>query len=355
MDQKKSASKTGSLHGGDIYRNKVDLDFSVSLNPCEVPASFYDAVRGSLSRIDQYPDPSYERLRKSIALMDGADPEDIVCGNGASELIMALVHTFMPEKALIAAPCYAGYRVALEAVYCEITEYHLDEASEFELKHDFVDCLTDDLDMVFVTNPNNPNGRLIDEDIIKEMINVCGWNGIIPVIDECFLPLTGRGTGFPDADGNCIRLRAFTKTFAMPGLRLGYTLCKDHGFNSAIRKHLPEWNISVAAEEAGIAAAKIAAGTDYIRRSAEMTETQRGLLKEALENLGIRVFASDANYLLLKTGPGVHEKLLERGILVRDCSNFSGLDGSFIRVAVRSSEDNERLIHELEEIMRQRT
>ena len=339
------------LHGGDVYRNRVELDFSVNLNQCEMPESFYTALENSLQWIDRYPDPQHECLRKKIADMDGVTPAEIVCGNGASELLMAIVHAFRPQKALVTAPCYLGYKAALEAVDADIIEYPLDEASGFELKKDFTDYIGDDIDIVFLTDPNNPNGRLIDPDIKAAIITECKSKGIILVIDECFLPLTKRGTKVPAYGDGSIRLRAFTKLFAIPGIRLGYTVCRDGQINDAIRRQLPEWNISVIAGEAGAEAADIALNTDFITCSAEITDIRRRMFAAMLEEEGFKVYPSDANYLLIRTEAGMYEKLLEKGILVRDCSNFSGLDAGFIRVSVRLPDENEMLIQELKEAL----
>ncbi len=332
-------------HGGDIYRNKVSLDFSVNLNPMGIPGPVMDECVRSLSDLTHYPDHKQQGLREAIASMEMVEADDIVCGNGASELIMATVHAIRPERALITAPCYAGYRYALEAAGTEIREHMLQESETFVLNDAILGDITDDLDLIFLGDPNNPSGRLIDEDLLNRIKELCREKGICLVMDECFLPLTASGTKVPDIGDETIYLRAFTKTLAFPGLRLGYIVCRENAVTDKIRRQLPEWNISVIAQRAGIAAAKIASDqSDYMTESLKLIEKERSYLTEELTRMGIKVYPSDTSYLLIKGREGLYERLLAKGILIRRCENFSGLDGSFFRLALRTHEDNEKLI-----------
>lgn len=354
MDHDSSVnSKTKILHGGDVYRNAVRLDFSVNLNPAEIPHAVKEECAGALGDLRQYPDPLQQGLRTAIAEMDGVSAEDVICGNGASELIMAAAHALMPKKALITAPCYAGYRVALEANGTEIREHALAEENGFALTEDILGALTEDLDLVILGDPNNPSGRLIDPSLLGRIRNACAAKGITLMTDECFLPLTGRGTEAPAEDDLSIHLRAFTKTFAVPALRLGYLVCRDRDLLGRIGKHLPEWNVSLIAERAGIAAAGAGGcSSGFIRASVRTIERERRFLSEELRSLGIRVFPSDTAYLLLRTDPRLKDRLLENGILVRDCSGFSGLGDGYIRIAVRNREDNMQLLAAVKEALR---
>jgi histidinol-phosphate/aromatic aminotransferase/cobyric acid decarboxylase-like protein len=170
-------------------------------------------------------------------------------------------------------------------------------------------------------------------------------------MDECFLPLTARGTRTPEAGDETIYLRAFTKTLAIPGLRLGYVVCGETAIADKIRRQLPEWNISVMAQRAGVAAAEFApAGSDYMTKSLRLIEEERSYLTNELTWMSIKVYPSDTSYLLIKSREGLYEKLLEKGILIRRCENFSGLDGSYFRLAIRTHEDNEKLIKAIGEV-----
>ena len=133
-----------SGHGGDVYRNEVRIDFSVNLNPLGVPDEIIEAAKKGLSEVTRYPDPYHTELRQSIAGFEHTDPDSIVCGSGASELIMASVHAFRPEKALITAPCYSGYETALKASDADIHYYRLDENKGFRLDEGNVERITED-------------------------------------------------------------------------------------------------------------------------------------------------------------------------------------------------------------------
>ena len=351
MDLSNDKNKTTVLHGGDVYRNEVRLDFSVNLNPLPMPAEVTEAMRAGMEEIHQYPDPSQQKLRGSIASLEQTEPDSIVCGNGASELLMAAVHAVMPKRAVITAPCYAGYAVALKAADAEITEYFLDENSDFALDEGILGCITDDTDMVFIADPNNPNGKLIEPALKTAIAQRCEECGAVLVIDECFYPLTGAGISRREISDNALHLRAFTKTFAIPGIRLGYMISRDREMLAAIRKHLPEWNVSRIAERTGEAAAAVMEKTGYLEKSVRMIDRERVYLAGQLEKLGIRVYGSDTNYMLLKSVPNLYERLLERGILVRRCANFSGLDETYFRIAVRRHEDNEELIKIIGEVL----
>ncbi len=339
------------VHGGDIYRNDVRLDFSVNLNPEPAPEEIMTAALRGLELMHNYPDPLQEALRAAIGEMTGADPQDIVCGCGASELMMATVHAVKPRKALITSPCYAGYGYALRAANADVAEYMLREEADFALDAGFADCITEDTDIVFIANPNNPNGRLIDPEVLDIIKRKCAETGTVLVIDECFLQLTERYAEQPDTSDGAVHLSAFTKTFAIPGIRMGYMVCGDRELTAEVRKHLPEWNISAIAERIGIAAARVISGTGYLEKSNAAIARERSYLAKGLSSLGIRVYPSDTNYLLLRTESRLYEKLLEKGILVRRCANYRGLGESYIRIAVRRHEDNEQLLAALAEIL----
>lgn len=340
-----------STHGGDVYRNSVDIDFSVSLNPVALPEEVTDAAALGLREMHQYPDPLQQSLREAIAGCEGINPWNVICGSGASELIMAICHAFAPGRAVITAPCYSGYRRALAACGAAVQEHALDPSGGFRLDRGILDIITEDTDIVFIADPNNPDGKLIDAGLKKQIERHCEECGALLVIDECFLPLTERGLGRTDIEGRTLHLRAFTKTFAVPGIRLGYLISRDAGVLDRIAAHLPEWNVSRIAERIGEAAAAVLKGTDYLERSVRMIAEEREYLTSALRATGIEVFESDANYLLLRSRPDLYDRLLEQGILIRRCSDFSGLDDTFFRIAVRRHEDNERLADAVREIL----
>lgn len=338
-------------HGGDIYRNEVKIDFSVNLNPLGVPSEIRHAVKEGSEQINKYPDPFCIDLRQAIAECENTGINNVICGNGASELITAAVHTVRPEKALVVSPCYSGYRTALKAVGARTEEYILSESNDFRLGEDFPGCVTEDIDMVFLTDPNNPNGSLIDGEILDAIIDKCAECNCVLLLDECFKPLTCADRKNRSGKGTVLHLRAFTKTFAIPGIRLGYMISGDTDILEEIRIHLPEWNISQIADKAGKAACDMLMHTDFLAESADLISMERSYLKKELTDLGLKVYPSDVNYLLIRYKSGLYEKLLKYGILIRRCENFRGLDDTYFRIAVRKHEENEVLVDTLRNII----
>ena len=339
-------------HGGDIYRNRVRLDFSVSLNPMPLPQSVMDAALIGLSEMHQYPDPVQQKLRESIASVENAAVRNVICSSGASELLMSVCHAFRPRRALVTAPCYSGYERAHSAVGAEIIRYPLDENNGFRLDDGLLYTLPgEDIDMVILADPNNPDGKLMDAKLKRRLADVCDGMGITLVIDECFLPLTVRGLESDPIRGSALHLRAFTKSFAMPGIRIGYVLSADTKKLSEISRHLPEWNVSRIAERAGEAAAEVMRNTSYMKNSVTYINAERRRLMQGLGMMGIKFYDSDANFILFRSKPGLYQKLLSRGIMIRRCSDYNGLDDSYYRIAVRNREDNDVLLRTLKEIL----
>lgn len=328
-------------HGGDIYRNSVRLDFSVNTNLLGISESVKKAVINSADGFGVYPDADCMHLRREIAVHEGVSGENVVCSNGAAEMIFAVVRAAQPSRALLIAPTFSEYERALQSVGCKVKYHTLDEENNFCLEEDFPGKLHD-IDMTFICNPNNPVGNIVRRDIMEQIIEKCNEENIICVADECFMDLA---QGY-SVKGKVPVIKAFTKTYAMAGLRLGYMIC-DAGFAKTVNRQLPMWNVSSAAQTAGIAALH---DEGYVEKSIVLIKSERDFLQSELSRLGFKTFPSDANFILFKGRSGIGEKLLKRGILIRDCSNFGGLSDGFYRIAVREHEKNAELIKELGDI-----
>ncbi len=338
------------MHGGDIYRNKVEYDFSVNTNPLGMPEAVKKELCDAVYDAEKYPDPVHEELINKTSRVIKVPGERIVYGNGASDLIMALIHAFDPKKIMITAPSFTGYKNAIQNALpdCNMVYYRLFEKDDFKINEDIAEAIkSEGPEMLFLTNPNNPNGRLIDKKVLGAVLDVCESLGIAVVIDECFMPLTGmeqeRSLIYTiDKYKFLIVLRAFTKTFAMAGVRLGYAVFGSTKMADKVRKHLSEWNLSVFAQRAGIKALE---STGYIDRSVNYIQREREFLIENLEQSGIKTYTSNANYILFKCSIlDLKERLLERGMLIRDCLDYEGLGEGFFRIAVRMHEENIMLI-----------
>lgn len=340
------------IHGGDIYRNRVQLDFSVNINPFGMPETVKEALENAVGDAVRYPDICAEQLTAAISAWTNMPKEQLVCGNGASELFMAAVHALHPKKILIPVPSFYGYEKAAKAAGCELSFYELSKENGYALEEGILEKLTEEVDLLFLANPNNPVGNLIEPSLLTGIAKRCRKQNITLVLDECFIAFTGTQKRDSFCDRmmeypNVIIIQAFTKLFAIPGVRLGYLMCQNRETAAQIREQLPEWNLSVFAQKAGTAACN---ETEYVKTSVDFICKEREWLKEKLEKQSIHVYPSNANYLLLKTKLPLYDGLLKRGILIRDCSDFRGLGSGYYRVAVKSRKENEELLKAIEEI-----
>ena len=344
------------MHGGDIYRNQVDIDFSVNINSLGMPLSVENALKEAVNKCICYPDIKAERLIQSISRLTGATYKNIICGNGASELFPAVIRAVKPEKIMIPVPSFYGYEKAAASEECEVIYYNMKEEDGFCLTAKILNELREDLDVLILANPNTPVGNRIEPELLMKITEKCAENKIYLIIDECFIEFTENAQVYSmmnktERYPNLIIVRAFTKIFAIPGVRLGYLVCSDSELNEKIRRQLPEWNLSVFAQEAGCAAADEIC---FIEKTVEQTRKERVYLKEKLQQSGIEVFDGTANFLMLYSSIPLKEELLKKKILIRDCNNFRGLGKGYYRVAVKTEEQNRILIDEIEKIFRQK-
>ena len=354
-------------HGGDVYGREGVLDFSASINPMGMPEQAAEALRQSVRCVGQYPDPACRALREAIGRARGLDPEMIVCGNGAAELILALARAIRPSRSVLFAPCFSEYARALSVCALQ-PEYVLCRPdSDFRLPQPFERVIPEDAGAVFVCNPQNPAGVCSGRDDLLRLLEVCERRGAVLILDECFLPLvsgdpggegSGRGAGeaersllpFAAEHPGLVVLRSFTKLYAMPGLRLGYAVLSDGKLRGKLKENLPAWNVSAPASAAGIAALQ-SEQEGFTGKTLALTGAGRRQLREGLFSLEIRDVWGEANYLLLRGPEGLAEKLLERGILIRDCRSFPGLSPGYYRIAVRKEEENRALLDALSEVV----
>ena len=342
-----------SIHGGDIYRNPGVLDFSANCNCFGMPGSVREAAVCGVQCADAYPDPECEALREAIADYEGVESAQILCGNGASELLLAIVAALHPKRAFLAAPSFLEYERVLSAVGAQIRWHVLSEKDDYLPGEVFLDELKEtDADLVILSNPNNPTGTLMQPEYMRQVVCLTAGRGITLVMDECFLdfleePERYSAKQYLEKDGHLLVLKAFTKTFACAGLRIGYLLCADQDILCKCKMHLPEWNVSLPAAYAGVAAT---AEREWLRETAGQIRTEREWLRGQLARLGYRVFPGTANFLFFTGNMGLYEYCLSHGILIRDCRNYRGLSVGAYRICVKKREDNERLLQVLREL-----
>ncbi|MBR6322244.1 MAG: aminotransferase class I/II-fold pyridoxal phosphate-dependent enzyme [Lachnospiraceae bacterium] len=339
-------------HGGDIYSNHVTLDFSVNVNPLGTPEPVKEAVRQAAEALEAYPDPYCRALREKLAKHLKTDPDRILCGNGAAELIYQMIAALKPKRTLLPVPSFSDYESALAAAGCTAVYYPLLREEGFLPNERILSTITEDVDLLMLCSPNNPTGRLIDRELLLTILERCRRTGTWLFLDECFGELTEEETPSLAAEllpgDKVFLLRAFTKTYAMAGLRLGYAVCPDRELSEQICGSSQPWNVSSIAQAAGLAALDC---TDWAQKARILIREEKRYLTEELSLLGICVLPGDANYLLLQGVPGLYEKLKQRGILIRNCENYRGLDAGDCRIAIRKHEDNETLIAAVKEII----
>lgn len=342
------------IHGGNVYKYKNCVDFSANCNPLGTPDTVKEAIIESLSHINDYPQVGYQPLREAVACYEGVSSDEVICGNGAAELIFSLCRALKPQKALLPAPTFAEYEQALESTDCICEHFLLEEKEGFSFKDSFLQTLHEGLDIIFLCNPNNPTGVLTERKFLMQVLKKCQELNIFLVVDECFLDFVKNPEEYTLKEWlreypNLFLLKAFTKRYAMAGVRLGYGLSA----NKELLKHMElvtqPWNVSTLAQEAGIAALR---EQEYVEKGRELIFEERDFLKKEMKQLGFTLFSSQANYIFFKGHKNLFEECVKRGVLIRDCSNYRGLTEGYFRIAVKTHPDNEKLIYTFRDIER---
>lgn len=338
-------------HGGNIYQGEhIALDFSVNTNALGMPDQVREALEHAISKFALYPDTECTQLGQQLSQHLNIPQDQILFGNGASDLIFRICAALRPKVVLTLAPTFSEYERPAKLFGAEIREHRLLEEHDFLLTDAILDDIKDDVDLIFLCNPNNPTGRLVPEPVMDQIMKTCKRTGAQLVIDECFMDFTsgksriGHIADFP----NLLILRAFTKLYSLAGLRLGYLL-GDAQTLKKIRPYGPEWAVSVPAQLAGVAA--LSAEPAWSSQTRESTQSQRERLRRMLLDLGLEVCPSDTNYLLVKSKIPLIRMLRQRGILVRPCDNFTGLSPCHFRIAVKSQAENEVLLAAIKEVI----
>ena len=356
-------------HGGSMAPERIRLDFSVNTNPFGMPESVRKVLADAVMLGGYYPDITCRRLREKILDHERSHYQgtqslrlsQIVAGNGASELIMALAHAYsmtdpkppyQKSAVMLQTPLFSGY----ERAFCAsgTTLLFMEHDSAFSVAPDTPEKIVRERpDLVVLCQPGNPTGSMIGEHLLEKIVETCEMTGSLLIVDECFIAFTDyaeirSASRFLASGCDLVILRAFTKLYAMPGLRLGYAVCAEERTAERLRDHLPEWNVSSAAQAAGCAALE---EEDYVSVTARKIRQERARLCGRLAELGFETVRGEADFILLRSDIELYEKLLRRGILIRRCSNYRGIPRTgYYRIAVRLPEEDDILLNELEEI-----
>ncbi|MEY8338395.1 histidinol-phosphate transaminase [Lachnospiraceae bacterium 62-35] len=346
------------LHGGDIYSQEIHMDYSVNISPLGLPDGVKKAVRDSLDEFCTYPDSSCRSLRQALSVFHGIKKEEIICGNGAADLIFQLVQAVKPKKALVTAPSFQEYEQALAAVGAEAVRCCLRKEDDFQPDMERWLSLADtSVEMAFICNPNNPTGQALKSAEVVWMAEICRKKGILLVVDECFNEFLEEPEEYSvipyiNQYDNLFILRAFTKIYAMAGFRLGYGISSRQTLFQKMEGQRQPWSVSGIAQKAGEAALK---EEKYVLRVRKLVLEERGFLEKGLKTCSFSVYPSMANYLLFYApgdGEGeesLYEKMKRRKILLRSCNNYQGLGQGYYRICIRDRKSNEKLLAALAE------
>jgi threonine-phosphate decarboxylase len=348
-----SRAMSACAHGGiySVDHRLVKIDFSSNVNPLGTsPRALKAILKDARALSARYPDPECTELRNGLAKYLKIDPNWIVVGNGAVEIIYWFAQAFAAKKVVIPAPTFCEYELASQRAGASVTFVAL---RNFLLDSDSIIARAKGADALYLCNPNNPTGKLATKEIQKVLENLGKQTMVL--LDECFIELiddTG-GNSFVsrmEEFENLVILRSLTKSFGLAGLRVGYA-CSAPSNIEKLKSHRIPWNVNALAQSAGVAAL---ADSRYLVRAKAIIAKERKFLRDKLSKA--KSFApqdSDANYFMLdlrdRDSTGLRNSLLKRtGILVRDCSTFSGMDAHHVRIAVKTRSENVRLIKALE-------
>jgi len=342
------------VHGGDIYsdpvlkQNKELLDYSANINPLGIPAGVRSALKEAVTGCVHYPDPFCRELRNGLSEYYSIPADMIYCGNGAADVLFRLMTALRPKRTLVLAPTFADYEKAALTVGSKVDYFTLREEDEYDVTLAILKAITKRTQMVVLCNPNNPTGRLIGKELLLTILKHCEELQIPLLVDECFMDFVQEEERYSLMDQlpdhpRLVILKAFTKIYAIPGVRLGFCLSSDAALMEKLYASGQDWNVSVLAQAAGMAALQ---ETAYLAESRRQIAIEREYLISQLRLIGVRVFEGAANYILIKS---LHDypwpaKLKQHHILIRDCANYHGLSAGYYRLAVKTRKDNRRLI-----------
>lgn len=336
-------------------KNENDIiDFSSNVNP-HIISDLGKYVLEGLEKSRSYPDINYTNLRNNISDYIKVDSELIIPGNGATEIIYLLMKSIKRRLAIL-NPTFSEYGRGAKLNNLEIIDFHLKEENNFSIDLDEIQKNMDKFDSLFVCNPNNPNGKVKD---LNELLNLMIENDKLLIVDETFMEFVGEEEKYSlinkiEQTPNLFILKAVTKFFGMPGLRLGYGVTSNKQIIKNIYEYKEPWTINSFAENLSNYLFK---DKEYINGSKDYYINERKFMLEELRKISrLKVYDTDTNFVLIKLDDdeanSLKLELFEKyNILIRDASNFIGLDKSYIRVAIKSHNDNKVLIESLRKIL----
>lgn len=352
-------------HGGNVYDagvfSQAWLDFSANINPLGLSDMVKKSILDNMENLVHYPDPTGAKLKQVISVNYGLNVDNIILGNGAVELMYVYFHCYHPKRVLIPVPSFSEYERGARAAGCQVEYLYLDKSAGFPLNQELLMERLPEVDAVVLGNPNNPTGTLMTKADVMAVVEAAQGFGTDVMVDESFLDFLPEPHKYSVMDQvmaypNLIVISSMTKFYAIPGLRLGFGVAGSDRIEPLDMGKDP-WNVNLLAQMAGVAALQDEAYKKATRQ--RLTECIKNLY-EALRALPeLTVYEPSVNFILVglqRSGLTAAEftaKMRKRGILVRDCSNYPGMDDYHVRFAVRLEKDNERLLTAVKAVLQE--
>jgi threonine-phosphate decarboxylase len=360
------------VHGADVLeaadksglKREDILDFSSSVNPFGPSEKTLNAVTASFGQIANYPDSCATALRKAIANhYKGVIPGNVVVGNGSTELIYLFAEAFMRkgDVAVVPAPSFSEYENAVRKTgekikYVKLGKGFIADPEAFER------AMVKKAKILYFCNPNNPTSTLTSPEVLAKIIHKALERDILVFLDEDFLEfvengerysMIGRIREFP----NLLVLRSFTKIYGLTGLRIGYGIASEEIISLLMNAKIP-WNVNCLGQAAAVAALR---DEEHLSKTLRLIREEKTFVLRVLARFkGLKVYPPDANFVFMdvrKTGftaAQLREKMLRSGVLIRDCSSFAGLDEYYVRVAIKTRLENEKMLSTLKDALTKR-
>ncbi|MEE9543301.1 MAG: threonine-phosphate decarboxylase CobD [Thermodesulfobacteriota bacterium] len=356
-------------HGGNIWavaklcglHAKDMIDFSANVTPLGLSPTAKERIKDSIDLLSNYPDPSADELIDCLSAYHGVDVEHIAVGNGSSELLYLIPRVLQPKRALIIEPAFGEYARSLELAGCSVEKFQTLEAGSFRLDIDaLIECLKEGegFDILYMANPASPTGVLTSKAQMERILEACVVEGTTFIVDEAFCDFTEPGSmkSRVASSDQLVVMRSMTKFFGLAGLRLGLMMASERMVVEVSERKVP-WSINTLAMAAGCGSLE---DTSHIEKVRQWFKDEHAFMSRELASIeGITLFDSSANFFMLKidplygTGPMLRERLLKDRIIIRALTEFAGLGENFVRVSIRTRENNIFLIDRLKAALKE--
>lgn len=356
--------KSSIHHGGNVDKVAEQLkvpveeikDFSANINPLGFPSDLWNVLVQSFANIEVYPNPNYPELKGAIAGHFNVASDDVFVGNGATEVLDEAIRAEKTTDAMVLAPTFGEYERLFSRLGVHVHHYKVLEKDNFTFSMpDMISFLKahDEITVICLASPNNPTGQIIETCDLRKLVDFCNYHHRLLILDEAFIDLTVKGqVSFIDELHSADRvyiIRAATKFFAIPGLRLGYCITKNKQLKELIQVQENTWSVNGIADVFG---QNMFRTQKYIKLTHEWLDVQQPALYVALQKVsGIKVFPSVTNFFLFKCDDlNLREKLINHHLLIRQCDDYKGLGSQYYRVAVKGPQDNVLLVNTLKQV-----